>query len=166
MRRCGVAALRELSARLVAHAGTPEAAIEVLGGAISAVLHLSVPDALIVGLAERGDLELVDSIAEPDRAGVAIGRREADVVADVCGHATDPALERVDGHIGELGARQLHHVGAKTDFGLDGRTDGGAVDDGVEEAIKAGGVDGELSLSAIPSLIVQSPNRAAFLRNK
>lgn len=33
-----------------------------------------------------------------------------------------------------------------------------------KEAVKLGGVDGELPLSAIPNLIIQSPNRAKFLK--
>jgi two-component system chemotaxis response regulator CheB len=33
-----------------------------------------------------------------------------------------------------------------------------------KEAVKLGGTDGELPLSAIPNLIIQSPNRAKFLK--
>ena len=67
------------------------------------------------------------------------------------------------GDDGAKGMKELHDTGALT-VAQDEAT---CVVYGMpKEAIKAGGVDGELSLSAIPSLIVQSPNRAAFLRNK
>ncbi len=67
------------------------------------------------------------------------------------------------GDDGAKGMKELHDTGALT-VAQDEAT---CVVYGMpKEAVKAGGVDGELSLLSIPSLIVQSPNRTTFLRKR
>jgi len=67
------------------------------------------------------------------------------------------------GDDGAKGMKELHDTGALTLA----QDESSCVVYGMpKEAVKAGGVDGELSLSAIPNLIMQSPNRAVYLRKK
>ena len=67
------------------------------------------------------------------------------------------------GDDGAKGMMELHEAGALTVA----QDEASCIVYGMpKEAVKAGGVDGELGLSAIPNLIIQSPNRMTFLRKK
>jgi two-component system chemotaxis response regulator CheB len=65
------------------------------------------------------------------------------------------------GDDGAKGMKELHETGALTIA----QDESSCVVYGMpKEAVKLGGVDGSLSLSDIPALIVSSPNRDVFLR--
>jgi len=67
------------------------------------------------------------------------------------------------GDDGAKGLKELHDTGALT-IGQDEQS---CVVYGMpKEALKLGGVDGEISLSDIPALITSLPNRAVFLKSK
>ena len=65
------------------------------------------------------------------------------------------------GNDGAQGMKELHDTGALTLA----QDEASCVVHGMpKEAVKLGGVDGELPLSAIPELIVRCPNRTQFLK--
>jgi len=66
------------------------------------------------------------------------------------------------GDDGAKGMKELHDTGALTIA----QDEASCVVYGMpKEAVKAGGVDGEVSLLSIPELIINSPNRAVFLKS-
>jgi two-component system, chemotaxis family, protein-glutamate methylesterase/glutaminase len=65
------------------------------------------------------------------------------------------------GDDGARGMKELHDTGALTIA----QDEASCIVYGMpKEAVKLGGIDGEMSLSAIPNLIINSPNRARFLK--
>jgi two-component system chemotaxis response regulator CheB len=65
------------------------------------------------------------------------------------------------GDDGARGMKELHDTGALTIA----QDEASCIVYGMpKEAVKLGGTDGELSLTEIPNLIIQSPNRAKFLK--
>ncbi|MCK5354093.1 MAG: chemotaxis response regulator protein-glutamate methylesterase [Methyloprofundus sp.] len=65
------------------------------------------------------------------------------------------------GDDGAKGMKELHDTGALTVA----QDEASCVVYGMpKEAVKAGGVDGQIGLTSIPGLIIKSPNRASFLK--